>query len=171
MPFNLRKAAAEDAEAACEVLRRSILECCLEDHRNDPAILEAWLSNKTPGNVRSWFSSAGYAIVAEQEGRIVGVAMLSASGPIALNYLTPGARFQGIGRAMLRALETEAAARGITDLALTSTATAHEFYRRNGYADTGETSSAFGLTAHKMTKPLTGPAPFDADPLRKTPPR
>lgn len=51
----IRVVTADDARAACEVLRRSILECCVDDHRNDPAILAKWLRNKTPEIVESWF--------------------------------------------------------------------------------------------------------------------
>jgi hypothetical protein len=36
--MEIREAMTEDAPAACEVLRRSISELCVADHRNDPAI-------------------------------------------------------------------------------------------------------------------------------------
>jgi hypothetical protein len=85
---------------------------CVEDHRGDPTILNAWLANKTPESVRGWFQSRGYATVAERDGVIVGTAMLLESGDIALCYLVPEARFAGIGKAMLLALENEALRRG-----------------------------------------------------------
>jgi len=44
----VRTATPEDAEAACAVIRRSIVECCIEDHHGDSALLAAWLANKTP---------------------------------------------------------------------------------------------------------------------------
>ena len=37
----IRDATPDDAEAACDVLRRSISELCVADHGNDPAILNA----------------------------------------------------------------------------------------------------------------------------------
>jgi GNAT superfamily N-acetyltransferase len=162
---SVRRATPDDAAAACAVLRRSIAECCLEDHRNDQQILSAWLANKTPENLRAWFSSAGYAVVSVRDGGIVGVAMLSPAGMVTLNYLVPEARFQGLGGAMLRALEEEAARRGHGEITLCSTVTAHRFYLGKGYADTGRVSSMFGLTSPVMAKMLVkAPVPAaDAD--------
>jgi len=154
MSFNIRRAQPEDADAACRVLRRSIEECCADDHKRDPKILSAWLANKTPENVGLWFGSTGYAVLAERAGGIVGVAMLSGSGSVVLNYLISEARYQGIGRAMLAALETEALQRGFSKIELTSTATAHQFYLRNGYSDTGTNGSAFGMSAPGMVKTI-----------------
>src|SRR5215217_5238953 len=99
--FTVRKAVPEDAEATCLVVRRSITECCVEDHGGNPVILHAWLANKTPESMRGWFQSRGYAVVAERAGVIVGSAMLLENGHIALCYLVPEARFIGIGKAML----------------------------------------------------------------------
>jgi hypothetical protein len=42
--MEIRDAVVEDALAGCDVLRRSIVELCIVDHRNDPAILGRWLS-------------------------------------------------------------------------------------------------------------------------------
>ena len=154
LPTIVRKALPHDAEAACVVLRRSIELCCKKDHKGDPRILAAWLANKTPENVRSWFSSAGFAVVAETGDRVAGVAMLSESGRLVLNYLVPEALHQGIGRAMLLAIEDEARARGLSELHLESTATAHDFYLRNGYRDTTKAGTFFGLASSQMVKRL-----------------
>jgi len=155
MPFTIRKAAPADAAAACAVLRRSIQECCGEDHQGRPAVLEAWLRNKTPEIVRLWFSSsAGYAVVAEAGGAIVGTALMGGDRSIVLCYLVPEARYQGVGKAMLAALEAEARARGFAALELQSTKSGHTFYRRNGYVDTGVPVSVFGLPAQPMRKDL-----------------
>jgi hypothetical protein len=69
------------------------------DHKNDPAILEAWLGNKTPQMVANWFSSpTNFSLVAVSEGAVVGVALLTGAGKLALCYLLPEAR----GRASAR---------------------------------------------------------------------
>jgi GNAT superfamily N-acetyltransferase len=154
----IRKAVPEDAEASCVVVRRSITECCVEDHQNNPAILARWLDNKIPENLRTWFQSRGYPVVAVDESRTVGTAMLGANGSITLLYLIPEARYRGIGKALLSALETEASKRGLRQIELSSTKTAHDFYRRNGYSDTGHEASAFGLTAQLMKKDITSPS-------------
>lgn len=155
MKSAIRKARPTDAATACLALRRSIQECCAEDHRGDPAILEGWLRNKTEETLRGWFEwPTKFAVVAEREGLIVGVGMLDLGGAIELCYLVPEARFLGLGRRMLDALEDEARSQGISTLELVSTRTAHAFYRRNGYVDTGETVDCFGLCAPRMRKAI-----------------
>lgn len=155
---SIRPATSGDAEATCRVLRRSITECCRDDHRDDPALLAGWLENKTPENLRAWIQSRGYTVVAEHHGEIVGVAMLGGNGKVTLCYLLPEVRFQGFGRLLLTALEVEALARGVTVLRLESTKTALSFYQRNGYSETGGVHSEFGLTAHRLEKVLGGAA-------------
>jgi GNAT superfamily N-acetyltransferase len=152
MELIVRRGAARDAEEACRVVRRSIRECCAEDHGNDSAILDSWLRNKTPATVQSWFASEGYALVAERDDKIVGTAMLKADGTIVLFYVLPEARFAGIGRAMLQAIEAEARKRGLGRIELGSTKTAYGFYLRNGYADTGVEESTFGMSARRLRK-------------------
>lgn len=128
MSFEIRRAEAKDATAACEVLRRSIAECCVLDHKNDPAILGAWLGNKTPETVASWFASpTNYSLVAVEEGNVVGVALLTAAGKLALCYLLPEARQRGAGKALLACVEQQACSWGVKALQLHSTATGEEF--------------------------------------------
>jgi hypothetical protein len=57
--MHIRDAVPEDADTACAVIRRSIIELCIADHRNDPVILGRWLANKTPENVASWMAKPG----------------------------------------------------------------------------------------------------------------
>jgi len=155
MKATIRAAVAADAAAACEVLRRSIREICVADHREDPAILEGWLRNKTPENVRSWIESAvGFTVVAEVDGRIVGVARLGGNNMVQLCYVVPEVLLQGIGRAMLAAIEARARTQGLPALELTSTQTARAFYLRNGYRETGRDESMFGLAGTGMHKEL-----------------
>jgi GNAT superfamily N-acetyltransferase len=96
-------------------------------------------------------------VVAERDGTMVGAALLGADGKIALCYLVPEARFLGLGKSMLGALEHEARKRGQTNIELSSTKTGHEFYRRNGYVDTGKVESAFGFSVAVMRKEIRAP--------------
>ncbi len=63
---------------------------------------------------------------------------------ITLNYVLPDARFRGVSRALLAALERRAAERGNGACTLTSTATARRFYLANGYEETGAARGNFG---------------------------
>jgi GNAT superfamily N-acetyltransferase len=131
---HVRTAEPKDAAAACEVLRRSITELCEADHRNDEAFLARWLANKTPENVTSWMAN-GPMFVAEDAGRIVGVAALSKTGHVTLNYVAPEARFKGVSKALLSAVERRAGELGCTMCTLQSTKTAERFYRAAGYGE------------------------------------
>lgn len=154
MAPRIRPATLEDASAACAVVRRSIAKCCADDHRNDPVLVDRWLGNKTVPQFQAWMAHpAACAVVAEHDGAVVGFAMAQA-GEVQLCYLVPEALFKGIGKAMLAALESQAAQAGMTTLRLHSTRTASAFYLRNGFATTGPAVSAFGLEALPMAKAL-----------------
>ena len=93
-------------------------------------------------------------MVAEKDGLVVGVAMLTAEGTVALCYVVAEVRYTGIGKAMLFALDAEAKNRKMNSVELGSTKTAYNFYVRNGYVATGKEESAFGLTARGMRKSM-----------------
>jgi len=67
----IRDAVPEDAAAACHVLRESISRLCVADHRDDPAILNAWLANKTPEMVAAWAVQKGNSLLLAVEGDAV----------------------------------------------------------------------------------------------------
>lgn len=153
-PVDLRRALPEDAEEAAAVLRASIAELCVGEHGNRPEILARWLANKTPRDVRKWVEAPGRVLVAEQDARIVGVGAALVSGEITLNYVLPEARFRGVSKAMLSALEQYLRAEGHARSRLSSTRTAHRFYLAAGYVDAGKPRSGRGLTAFPMIKEL-----------------
>lgn len=157
MGILIRPAMPEDADAVCAVVRRSIAECCAEDHRNDPVLIEIWLKNKTVPNTLAWLQNPrAFSVVATVDDAIVGFAM-SQADELLLCYLLPEARFQGMGKSMLQALETQARHTGVWTLRLESTRTALPFYKRNGFRQTGPAVSAFGLDAHPMAKTMENP--------------
>jgi hypothetical protein len=84
----IRDAVPVDAVAACHVLRESISRLCVADHRNDPAILNAWLANKTPDIVAAWARQPGNSLLLAVEGdAILGVGSVTDAGEITLNYV------------------------------------------------------------------------------------
>jgi N-acetylglutamate synthase-like GNAT family acetyltransferase len=149
--MQIREARIEDATAACEVLRRSIVELCQADHGNDNVFLSKWLANKTPDNVAEWIADENsYTFVAEESGAIVGVGAITDTGNITLNYVSPDARFKGVSKAMLRRLETKARELGLGRCVLESTVTARRFYASAGYVEEARNDSQ----CQPMTKRL-----------------
>ena len=153
--MEIRDAIAADAAAACEVIRRSITELCIVDHHNESAILERWLANKTPEIVASWIAQTGSSVlVAVESGVIFAVGAVTDGAEITLNYVFPDARFRGVSRAMLRALEARAIERGNARCTLFSTETARRFYQGAGYAEDGPPQRNFGIPSYPMSKRL-----------------
>lgn len=151
----IRLATAREAVAACEVLRRSIA-CCTEDHRNDPLVLQKWLSNKTPETVESWFCwPAHFPLVATVDENVVGVAMLSRPGKIVLLHVDPAWRGRGIGTALLKAMEEKALRTGSATLRVSSTMSARRFYESQGFEFISNTTVPYGsaLAMAKRLKP------------------
>ncbi|HEX9171019.1 MAG TPA: GNAT family N-acetyltransferase [Roseiarcus sp.] len=158
--MEIREAKPEDAEEVSQVLRRSITELCEADHHGDPALLDAWLSNKTPEIVAAWMrrTDASYLLAIELAA-IAAVGAVTDGGEILLNYVSPDARFRGASAALLAAMEARAADRGATRCTLISTETARRFYRARGYEETGAPLRKFGMkSGYPMSKVLPGSA-------------
>jgi GNAT superfamily N-acetyltransferase len=149
--MHVRDACEEDAEAACLVVRRSITELCSLDHRDDASTLDLWLANKTAANMQRWIRERHVLVAAESEA-ILGVAAMSSSGEVILNYVSPDARFRGVSKALVRGLEVRATQFGIQELTLKSTATALPFYRSMGYTDAGAPTKGYGITMGQPMK-------------------
>ena len=153
--IEIRRAGPDDAQAACDLLRRAIAEGCEEDHRDRPGLLDTWLGNKTPATVATWFATASnHAVVAERGGQLVGLALLTQAGKLALCYVLPEAMRTGVGRALLAAVEAQARAWCIGKLHLHSPASAAGFFARHGYANAGKEKACFGLECDFMWKSL-----------------
>lgn len=161
MGIEIRQATPNDAPAACALLRRSIEHGCVADHGHRPEILQAWLGNKTPQNVVTWFSSpSNFAVVAERKAEagegseLVGLALLNQAGRLALCYVQPEFLRTGIGRTLLEAVECKARAWHIGKLHMHSPASASAFFERHGYVNAGKDRSCFGLECDFLWKHL-----------------
>jgi GNAT superfamily N-acetyltransferase len=144
--MSVRPAQAKDAEAAIDVVRRSIDQLCTADHRNDDNTLAIWLANKTAENFLGWLANVdNYCVVAESDSRLLGVGVVHRRGEILLFYLAPGAQRQGIGKMIHVALEEKARHWELASLHLDSTALACPFYEALGYRSIGPAISRFGV--------------------------
>ena len=168
--FAVRPAEKSDAEAAVDVVRRSITELCTADHRGDADTLAKWLSNKTVHHFSSWFANKdNYCVIAEGRDCLLGVALLHRSGEINLLYLAPSVQRQGIGRALHSALEEKARIWGLVKLMLDSTLLACPFYEKLGYRSMGAARPRFGvLHSYPYEKTLALDSALLTDP--KVPP-
>ena len=153
-------AAATDADIAAQILRASIIQLCVADHRNDPQIISGWTANKTPERFQEWLRDPDLSLfVARRDGAAAGVGGATRDGKIILNYIAPDHVGHGVGRALLTAMEADLVANGVERGALDSTETALPFYERNGWRRAGCASSKLGpgvpgLSCNPMQKDL-----------------
>ena len=131
----IQEAAPDDAVAARRALREAT-RYEMPSHRSRSGKMNAWLANKTPEMVAAWAVQKGNSLLLAVEGdAILGVGSVTDAGRITLNYVSPDARFRGVSRALLSALEARAMERGNSRCTLTSSETAHRFYQSAGYVD------------------------------------
>lgn len=157
--MKIRDATPDDAPAACAIMRRSIMELCIADHGNDAAILQRWLSNKTPEIFRLWIQPANSLRLAVENDKILAVGCVTADGEITLNYVSPDARFRGVSKALLTDLERRATEQGNATCKLESTETARRFYLARGYTEEGMAGRKFGtISGYPMSKRIRPPA-------------
>ncbi len=155
MPFTVLPASSANADEIAVLLRRSIVELCSIDHGGNPERYEPWLGNKTAETVERWIHGAGRVFCAiDHTRRVIGVAMGSAEGEVLLNYVLPEARFTGVSKSLMRAVEEYFQDRGLEMSHLKSTATAENFYRSLGYVETGEPEHRRGMTFRYFAKGL-----------------
>ena len=142
--LSLRQAQPGDAELACALVRRSILELCKLDHGNDPLTLEGWLCNKTPQNMQFWITTPGTTcFIAEIGGELAGVGVVTDYGEVLLAYVAPEFRFRGVTSTLLEEMEGHAKAQHADRMSLTTTDTARAFFMARGYSPEEEIGDLF----------------------------
>jgi GNAT superfamily N-acetyltransferase len=146
MDIIVRKARAEDAAVAIETLRCSITELCQVDHHNDPEALKVWLANKTVEEWVGWVAHPDISMfVAEADGIVRGVGLITHAGEVRLNYVHPAVRFNAISRTLLNEMELTARQLGLKRCFLESTRTALPFYLACGYTRVTEEGESLSL--------------------------
>lgn len=132
--MNIRPALPDEAEAAIDLVRRSITQLCVEDHQNDPATLQGWLANKSAKNMRAWIETPGcFAFAAEREGQLAGIGVYTGAGDLLLLYVDPNARFSGVSSALLKHMEDSARALRLPSLHVSASRAARRFFLERGY--------------------------------------
>src|SRR3954468_23869810 len=130
---HFRTAEPRDAEAAVDVVRRSIIELCVADHSQDAETLAKWLDNKTPSNFTTWLADDdNFSAVGVEGDSILGVGIVKRNGEIVSLYLAPHAQRRGIGKALHEVLEQKAKSWKLKKLHLGSTIGARPFYEAIG---------------------------------------
>jgi GNAT superfamily N-acetyltransferase len=152
---NIRTAEARDAAEIASLLKRSISEICGKDYPEASTGIDAWTANKTPENIGKWIQNPKQSmIVAEHEGTIHGVGLIGNDGEIYLCYVLPESIGKGYGNLIFERLVDIAREKGLTELTLSSTLTARQFYLSKGFRELGEDVHHGEIRCVKMVKEL-----------------
>lgn len=137
MTLSIRRALDADRQSIWTVHVRAIREVCSRLY--SAGQVASWAGLLSPDSYVSVLRER-FLLVAEDPGGIAGFGQLNqASGEVEAVYVLPGRQGEGIGRALLVALEDEARAAGLKRLQLSATLNAVPFYERAGYVEEGPT--------------------------------
>jgi len=102
------------------------------------AVIDAWCAAPAPASL-PLLVQAGGAVVAEEEGRIVGYAVLDLeTGELNAAFVEPSHQGRGIALELLQQLEAMARGRGLARLFLSASLNAVPFYERAGFVSVRE---------------------------------
>ncbi|MDE2075060.1 MAG: GNAT family N-acetyltransferase [Alphaproteobacteria bacterium] len=127
----LRPMLPSDAHTVAEIFRASIEGLAGEDY--NPAQQEAWMSAADDEAAFAGRREKELTLIATLDRVPAGFVSLKDSDHIEMLYVHPRAARRGVAKALVGALETLAAARGITRLTVDASDTARGFFAKRGY--------------------------------------
>jgi putative acetyltransferase len=146
-----------DAPVLADIFRASVEELATDDYSQ--AQIEAWVASADDAAALAKRLGAQLTLIATLDGAPVGFASLKGQEHIDMLYVHPAASGRGAASMLVDALEKLAAARGAEKLTVEASDTAHDFFRKRGYAPMQRNSVSRGgewLANTSMEKPLGG---------------
>jgi len=153
--MKIREYTFEDAEAHAEVHRESVRGIASEDYRDE--VIEAWASKEPE---ESPLEEEKKRFVAEtDEGKVAGFSDYNKeTNELSGLYVKPDFSGKGLGEKLLQKAEQDAKENGLDYLWCESTVTAKDFYQKQGYKITEETTheleKGIEMKTYKMEKEL-----------------
>lgn len=147
-----------DTSRLQDLFAQSIEELTQDEYDEDQRL--AWITRAADAEAFAKRLGANVTILVEQDGEILGFASLKGNKEIDMLYVHPYAVGQGVGSALLEAMERLAKARGAESLSVDASDTAHEFFSRRGYADVRRNTIPIDniwVSNTTMLKPLAKP--------------
>ena len=146
--FPLRPFLPADTMALRDLFAQSIEELTAEDYDEDQRL--AWISTAEDADAFAKRLGSMLTLVVQLDGIYLGFTSLKDNKTIDMLYVHPDYAGEGIGTALVDALEKIAAARGTETLTTDASDTAVTFFERLGYVQTSaipfrSTSSGFPI--------------------------
>lgn len=140
--WEIRRARPEDTLGIHEAHMRSIREVCSKDH--SPEEIQGWGHRPYREDQRLNAIKNQFVWVVDNSGKIEGyghLSLISENGKIRGHvmglYLVPEANGKGFGVTIAREMIAEAKKQNAFEINLESTLTAHSFYKKMGFVDSG----------------------------------
>jgi GNAT superfamily N-acetyltransferase len=154
--IELRPAVPNDLEPLWELRTRAVAHACAAHYSEE--LMSVWLASPPPAALLDLLARGG-GLVAEEQGRMLGYAVLdAASGEVEAAFVEPAQQGRGIGALLLRSLEDAARAAGCDRLYLSASLNAVPFYARAGFVAVREElyphRSGIGIPSVFMEKRL-----------------
>ena len=155
MPIQ-RQALVADIAALWELRTRAVRVSCASHYA--PQVIEVWCAAAPPDRLPRLLEAGG-GLVMEEEGRMLGYAILDLeTGELDAAFVDPAEQGRGIAGRLLAALDAMARERGLHRLFLSASLNALPFYERAGYVavrrETYPHRSGIGLESVFMEKTL-----------------
>jgi GNAT superfamily N-acetyltransferase len=132
-PLQIREFVSDDATAVSELIRLTMERSNTSDYPLSK--LRPLIDYFTPERVEL-LSRERFCLVAVQQGRIIGTAAIEGQ-QVATFFVHPEVQRQGVGTALLGALERLAHRKGLPRLVVEASLTGTSFYEARGYHRTG----------------------------------
>lgn len=129
--YPLRPLLPSDAMALRDLFGQSIEELTADDYDEEQRL--AWMSSAVDAKAFAARLAGMLTLVVNLDGEYLGFASLKDNKTIDMLYVHPEFAGEGVGRALVEALEQIAAARGATDIGTDASDTAEPFFARLGY--------------------------------------
>jgi len=130
--MSIKRPATETDLATLWALRTRAVRIGCASHY-PPEVIATWSAAPPPATMAPLLRAGG-GIVAEEEGRVLGYAVLDAdTGEVDAVFVDPAAHGRGIGLMLVRALEGVAREQGVERLFLSASLNAVAFYERAGF--------------------------------------
>ena len=153
-----RPATGADLAALWELRTRAVRATCASHY--PPDVIDTWCAAPPPVAL-PLLVQAGGAVVAEEDGQLLGYAILNQeTGEVDAAFVDPAHQGRGIALGLMRELETLARMRGLARMFLSASLNAVPFYERAGFRRVREEvvphRSGIGIASVFMEKPLPG---------------
>ncbi|WP_020654368.1 GNAT family N-acetyltransferase [Massilia niastensis] len=155
-----RTATSADLVDLWDLRTRAVRATCAAHY--PPDVIDTWCASAAP-TALPLLVQAGGALVAEEDGRVVGYAILNTgTGEVDAVFVEPTHQGRGIALDLLRRLEAMACARRLPRMFLSASLNAVPFYERAGFRSVREEvyphRSGIGIRSVFMEMPLPRPS-------------